>query len=185
MTAPTKKRTYLPWFILIFAIATGVAMCRPSKLSSSVDDTMPKTYEPITYDVASWQIHGMHLKPNDSDAIKSLLGSSVTTEDALDYDGRVAQKYRYTAQYEPPLYIIESDALMELVWYYADAKDGENFKASSIEYAQKAYRVAHALYGDDSTGLIQAMLDGKPTTKQTGLMVATCQDYHCRLIWQK
>ena len=185
MTTPTKKLTYLSWFVLIFVIAVGMVMCRPTQPPAVSTDDIPKVYQPVVYDVATWQTSGTRLKPSDSDAIKSLIGATASSEVALDYDGHHAQKYRYVAQHEPPLYIIESDRLMELVWYYADAKDDDVTKQKSTQHAQRAYRVAHALYGDDGRTLMQTMLDGKPTPKQTGLILASCLNYQCRMIWQK
>lgn len=148
------------------------------------------TAQEIIYDVANWQNHARIYERSDKfEQIKSMVGSTATKSDTLDFDGRMADKYSYTSASEAPLYIIESDEVFELAWYFASLKDNEKTKADSIRHAQKSHAVATALYGNDGKILIENMLNKQTMTPEFlevhRLRYAGCQDYVCRLIIQK
>lgn len=190
-TVPTTKN---PLSIkLLKALTTAVIVCGVGWLFYANDkpyDNDNMTAQEIIYDVANWQNHARIYERSDKfEQIKSMVGSTATKSDALDFDGRMADKYSYTSASEAPLYIIESDEVFELAWYFASLNDSDRIKANSMTYAKKGHEVATALYGDDGKSLIEQMLDKQTIAPEFleahQLRYAGCQDYLCRLIIKK
>ncbi len=157
------------------------------------EDGEPKVYEKVIYEVDSWQAQPvmttMGQDKFDFDKVKSLISATTTKTDGLDFDGRPAVRYDYTTSSEPPLYVIESDEIFELSWYFASPKDSDKVKQMSQKHAQKAYALATALYGDDGKVLMKAMFSQTQAEKallnRHHLRLAECRDYTCQLIIQK
>ncbi|STZ10465.1 Uncharacterised protein [Moraxella caviae] len=189
MTTP-KTRT-LRYISLGVLIALGIALFatfRPATHETVVqDDGEPPQFTPVVYDTQNWTMSKP--APNDYTAAKSVLGANAVQESALDFAGNLAQKYRYNAASEPPLYVIESDSLFELVWYFAAATDQDHDKNASITAAKKAYQAASILLGERGAALVAQMLDGKPSQgaiiQGTAVQSATCENYTCRLVIEK
>lgn len=138
----------------------------------------PFVAEPVVYDVSSWAISP---KSRETKTLMAHLGVA-TADDAMDFYGNPATRYRYTAHHEAPLYVVMGQDVMEVVWYHASPKDDVAFKEQSQNHAQKVHALATAIYGTDGKTLMQAVLSEKPAPKLTGLIEAGCQAYQCRLI---
>lgn len=190
----TKKPLKIP-MMLILIIACLLALLlffRPATNETVVqDDGEPKVYEKVVYDVSNWQAQPVMTATGQErfDEAKAIILATATKTDALDFDGRPATKYNYTASSEPPLYVIESDEVFEMSWYFAHPKDNDSIKEISQKHAQKAYAVATALYGDDGKRLIEAMLsqsevEGELLNRHR-LRLAECREYMCQLVIQK
>ena len=190
-TVPTTKNSLsikLLKVLVMVAIVCGVGWLFYANDKPYDNDNM--TAKEIIYDVANWQNRSvMHADSDKFEQIKSMVGSTATKSDTLDFDGRMADKYSYTSASEPPLYVIESDEVFELAWYFASLKDNKKTKADSIRHAQKSHAVATALYGNDGKILIENMLNKQTMTPEFleahQLRYAGCQDYLCRLIIKK
>lgn len=167
---------------VIAVIAFGVWRMMPTNAPDVKDEKMPIAHEPVVYDVSSWTISP---KSRQMQEILGHLGTA-TADEALDYYGNVAQRYRYTAHHEAPLYVVVGDGVMEVVWYHASAKDDVALKTQSQTHAQKVHALTTAIYGAEGQALMQAMLLGdapnKSIPKLTGLIDAHCQTYQCRLV---
>ncbi len=190
----TKKPLKIP-MMLILIIACLLALLlffRPATNETLVqDDGEPKVYEKVVYEVDAWQAQPVMTATGQErfDEAKALLSATATKTDALDFDGRPAARYSYTASSEPPLYVIESDEVFELSWYFAHPKDNDEIKQTSQKHAQKAHALATALYGDDGKRLIEAMLSQLQVEQELSnrhhLRLAECRDYTCQLVIQK
>lgn len=191
-TVPATKNppsTKLLKVLAMVAIVCGVGWLFYTDDKPHDNDDGTTTQE-VIYDVANWQGRSIiHSESDKFEQIKSILGSTATTSETLDFDGRKADKYSYTSASEPPLYVIESDDVFELAWYFASPNDSDRIKANSMTYAKKGHEVATALYGDDGKSLIEQMLDKQTIAPEFlevhRLRYAGCQDYTCRLIIQK
>lgn len=178
------KRKKYPYVIVCSLVLLALAwFFRPSPTAQTTSSA-PKVYKPISYDVSEWQKHEQMAV--DFDMAKGLLGRSAVQTQALDFYGNQADKYSFASAYEPDFYVIESKEVFELAWYFASAKDDDQTKQLSQKYAQKAYLVATALYGDDGRILLQNMLDEEPTTfEDDQLLLARCRDYLCQFVIKK
>lgn len=186
MTDPiAKAKFFKPLWLIVVLLVVIIAvwllfLMTPSSKPKPI--TKPKKiYEPVVYQTKDWTT----AKPiglSDGDSLKTLLGDTATSEEALDFYGELATKYRYTAKSEPPLYVIESQRLFEIGWYYASATDDEPTKNLSLRHAQKAYQVMTALDGKQGANLMQAILDGKTAPKLKGVIAASCENYLCRIV---
>lgn len=163
-------------WLFVFNVAPDPKQTQKSKVV--------KTYQSPVYQTQDWQTSDP-IKKSDDDKLKALLGDTATSEEALDFYGQLATKYRYTAKSQPPLYLIESKELFELAWYYAHAKDDDQTKASSLAHAKKAYKIATALYAKQGGELMQAILNGQPAPKLKGIVMAQCKDYLCQIVVER
>mgnify|MGYP006872920802 FL=1 len=151
------------------------------------DDGEAKVYQPVVYDTATWQ--KATKTSNEIESLKAQLGSTATTEEALDFYGRRATRYRFSAPHEPPFYLIESENFLEVVWYYAASTDDEVTKAQSLDFAKRAYRMMSML--DQNTGthvmhqILQGIAMGSQRVGTLNLEQADCQDYRCQIILHK
>lgn len=158
------------------------------------DTNSPKVYTPVNYPVDGWQAQAKLVRPFADDGLLiKLVGAAATRHEGLDVNGSIASLYRFHSTYEAPIYVIDSDEFFELSWYYADPKDSDDDKKASLHYAQKAYGVATAILGEtegkillDNT-LNQNVINAASTQAKlpTGVYVAHCQDYLCRLVFVK
>lgn len=166
----------------------GWLFLRPTvpKQPAPVAQQTAKVGAPVVYQTKDWLV-SKHQPNANGDTLKALLGDTAATAEALDFDGNFARQYRYASKSEAPLYVIESDTLFELAWYYASAKDDETTKQLSIKHAKRAHQVTTALYGDKGVALMQQILDGKsPNTKAyPRLVLARCQEYLCQIVIKK
>ncbi|WP_066805274.1 hypothetical protein [Moraxella oblonga] len=180
---PKPKR--YPYVIALIIVAVGFMWLLQSDPKTVEAPSTPKVYHPVSYDVSEWERHAQMSKP-DFEMLKGLVGHSATQTDTLDFYGNMANKYSFVSAYEPTLYVVESKESFELAWYFAHTKDDEKTKQTSQKYAQKAYQVITALYGDDGRWLLQNMLDEEvPTFEDESLLLARCRDYLCRLVVKK
>ncbi len=186
---PKSKRT---WLIAAVILAVAIVLFltfRPVTPAESVvaDDGKPKVYEPVVYDTTTWQ--SLPKSATDAKGLMAELGAAATTEPALDYYGNHAERYRYSAGHEPPLYAILSDGLLEVVWYYPAPTDDDKTKAQAIDFAKRVYRMMGKLDGEQGTAVVAQMLQDKAVARQTlgkmQLTYAKCQDYQCKLILAK
>ena len=170
--------TLLGLFVVV-VVVWGVWRMTPSNAPTNKPTTQ-ETFiaEPVVYDVSSWVLAP---KSHQLDTLMAHLGVA-TTDKAIDFYGNPATSYRYTARYEAPLYLVVGQDVIEVVWYYATAKDDTVFKTQSKSHAKKVYALVTAIYGIDGQALMQAILSGKPSPKLTGLIDARCRDYQCRLV---
>lgn len=188
---PRAKKSRPPFWIVAFLIALGVLaflMFRPVTPAEEVvqDDGEAKVYDPVTYDTQNWA--STPKQTVDFEVLKAMLGTTATTEMALDFYGNHADRYRFSNKTEPPFYLIESDEVFEVAWYYAAPKDDERQKDASIAYAKKAHAMMGAYLGEAGERLVENMLHtpsqsfAKPSL---GVIAADCMDYHCRIVLQK
>lgn len=193
-TTPTKKFLKAP-IIWVFIIACALALVlffRPTTHKDVIqDDGEPQVYKKVVYDVANWQARPIMTEMGQDrfERAKTFIAQTATKSDALDFHGVMADKYSHTSAHEPPLYVIESDELFELTWYYAHPKDSDAIKQASYAHAQKAYALATALYGNDGKAVLENMLaeqEIKTELLQThGILKAECVNYTCQLIMKK
>lgn len=192
---PRSKKSHKMLILLaavIACLAVFFVFFRPVTNEEVVqEDGEPKVYEKVIYEVDSWQAQPViaMMEQDKFDKVKSLISATATKTDGLDFDGRPAVRYDYTTSSEPPLYVIESDEIFELSWYFAAPKDSDRVKQMSQKHAQKAYALATALYGDDGKVLMKAMLSQTQAEKtlmnRHRLRLAECRDYTCQLVMQK
>lgn len=180
------------WIALaaIFAVAIVLFMTfRPVTDAETVvaDDGEPKVYEPVVYDTSTWQVAPSRL--TDEKQLMAILGSTASTEPALDYYGNQAMRYRFAAKHEVPLYVIDSDSIFELVWYYPAPTDDDKTKEQAITFAKRAYEFMSAVDGEVGTSIVSMMLVAEPVAPQAvasyHLLSAACQHYQCRIILAK
>ena len=148
------------------------------------DDGEVKSYDPVVYDTSDWQTASQ--QSQDFEALKSALSATATSEEALDFYGNKAMRYRFSTPFEPPFYVIESPNLFELVWYYAAPTDDDATKAQSIDFAKRSYRMMSMVGGDVGTKIVEQMLQGAAVSSQTvgGFVLerGACEDYRCQII---
>lgn len=138
----------------------------------------PKVYEPVVYDAKDWT-----LAQNSRDVAVLMAHLGVpTTDETLDFYGDVATRYRFSAQHEPPLYLVLSHRALELVWYHAHPKDDDDTKKYAQTQAKNIHTVMSAIYGKDATALMQALLKDQKTPSLVGLTHAKCQAYQCQIV---
>lgn len=175
----------LIFVVICINIAPLIAYFLTDKSKPSNDQpTSPKPYLPITYAVNEWQSN-KKAKILTTDNLIALVGQNPTTDNTLDFYGNLAELYRFSSLTEPTLSVIDSDGVFELNWYFAHPKDDDDDKALSIAYAQKALNVTSFVYGENGKRLLDTMLHKKSTPRLTGLLLAECKGYTCKLILDK
>ena len=183
-TSPKKiRKTWLIWAVLLAVLAVLFLTFRPVADEELVeDDGEVKVYEPVVYDTATWQKAAD--TSSDIEELKAQLGSTATTEEALDFHGKRATRYRFSTPYEPPFYLIESENFLEVVWYYAEAT-----KAQSLDFAKRAYRMMSMLDQNTGAHVVHQILHGIAMGSQRigafNLEQADCQDYRCQIVLHK
>lgn len=184
----TIKKPLL-WLGIVMALAIGavwgVRYFGQDKPVAQETKT-PKTYAPVQYPVAEWQT-AQDIKKEDT-ALMLLLGDVAMLEEALDFYGERATKYRYATPSEPPLYVVQSGVLFELTWYHATARDTDEDKAMSVRHAQKAYRLMSAIYGKEASAFFVELLGDKKDKKLpklAGVVSAKCGAYTCQIVLNK
>ena len=183
------RKTWLIWAIILAVFVILFLTFRPMTKDDALvkDDGEVKVYQPVVYDTATWQ--KATKTSNEIESLKAQLGSTATTEEALDFYGRRAIRYRFSTPYEPPFYLIESENVLEGVWYYAASTDEEATKAQSLDFAKRAYRMMSML--DQNTGthvvhqILQGIAMGSQRVGMLNLEQADCQDYRCQIILHK
>lgn len=182
------RKTWLIWAIILAVFVILFLTFRPVADEELVkDDGEVKVYQPVVYDTAAWQ--KATKTSNEIESLKAQLGSTATTEEALDFYGRRATRYRFSTPHEPPFYLIESENFLEVVWYYAASTDDEATKAQSLDFAKRAYRMMSML--DQNTGthvmhqILQGIAMGSQRVGTLNLEQADCQDYRCQIILHK
>lgn len=183
------RKTWLIWAIILAVFVILFLTFRPITKDDALvkDDGEAKVYQPVAYDTATWQ--KATKTSNEIESLKAQLGSTATTEEALDFYGRRATRYRFSAPHEPPFYLIESENFLEMVWYYAASTDDEATKAQSLDFAKRAYRMMSML--DQNTGthvmhqILQGIAMGSQRVGTLNLEQADCQDYRCQIILHK
>lgn len=190
MTNTTKKSRFALFIVALFIMFAVVAflMFRPISSAEKVvqDDGESKIYAPVNYDTSHWTKSPK--QSVDFEQLKTKLGTTATQENTLDFYGNHAKKYRFSGRAEPPFYVIESDDVLEVAWYYAAPKDDERQKQASLNYAQKVYAMMGAYAGVDGEQLVQTILHhpNKPFgDKMAGVIMADCMNYQCRIVFQK
>ena len=183
------RKAWLIWAIILAVFVILFLTFRPITKDDALvkDDGEVKVYQPVVYDTATWQ--KATKTSNEIESLKAQLGSTATTEEALDFYGRRATRYRFSAPHEPPFYLIESENFLEVVWYYAASTDDEAAKAQSLDFAKRAYRMMSML--DQNTGthvmhqILQGIAMGSQRVGTLNLEQADCQDYRCQIILHK
>ncbi|WP_227430260.1 hypothetical protein [Psychrobacter sp. I-STPA6b] len=146
---------------------------------------------PVVYDTKSWSSgSGDTYAINEIDKMKKVFGSVTSSdENSLDYASNSATKYRFVKDNDPYLDIIDSNDYLEIGWYYANPKDSDAEKKTSIEHAKKAYQLAHNLMGESGGALVENILMGQIVkNKEVGgqqVELAKCEFYSCMLILKK
>lgn len=189
---PQKKKSYGPWLIAGLLLAVAIVLFvtfRPVTPAESVvaNDGEPKVYEPVVYDTSTWQVASQ--QSQDPKMLKGVLGATATSEDALDFYGKQAVRYRFSTPYEPPFYVIESPDVFEVVWYYAAPTDDDATKAQSIDFAKRSYQMMSMVGGDVGTKIVHQMLQGNAVSSQSvgGFMLerGACEDYRCQIVLRR
>lgn len=183
-----KKKNYRPWLILGLLLAVAVVLFltfRPVADEEMVaEEGKIKTYEPVVYDTQNWQTASS--QSQDLDVLKETLSETATHEDALDFYGNQATRYRFSAPFEPPFYVIESPNVFEVVWYYAAPTDDDATKAQSIDFAKRSHQMMAMVGGNVGTKIMQHMLHGRAVASQAigsfWLERAVCEAYRCQII---
>ena len=183
------RKTWLIWAIILAVFVILFLIFRPMTKDDALvkDDGEVKVYQSVVYDTATWQ--KATKTSNEIESLKAQLGSTATTEEALDFYGRRATRYRFSTPYEQPFYLIESENFLEVVWYYAASTDDEATKAQSLDFAKRAYRMMSML--DQNTGthvvhqILQGIAMGSQRVGMLNLEQADCQDYRCQIILHK
>lgn len=167
-------------FLVFMAMVVGVFWLWRSNTPKAVPSPSPapKQYHAPTYDVASWTLSP---KAQDFKTLIAHLGTPSKGE-AMDFYGNVAVQYRFFAPQEPPLYAVVGTNSLELVWYHAVADDDDGFKAHSLDFAQKVHAVMSAIYQQDATTLMSAILSDKPAPTLSGVTYAKCRPYQCQIV---
>lgn len=184
---PPRKKSFWLWGVLLvglLAIWWFIAPRQTDTPKPTVDTPKPN-HQAVVYDFVGHK-SAPH-QPKDYATAKKLLGDSALQSDSLDYHGGMATRYDYALAHEPTLYVVESDGLFELVWYFAKPTDSDAQKQASIRYAQRAYQVASSLSADKGGQMVMSMLtDPKhKDAKIAGVLTAQCMDYTCRIVWSK
>lgn len=149
------------------------------------DDGKVVVYEPVHYDVPSWQPQ-QKLPILSSSVLTKQVGNTATKDTGLDIKGKMGDLYRYHAKDEPPIYVIDSEDFFELSWYFAMPTDSDKDKQASVRYAQKAYGVATGVLGQSGTQIMTDMLASQSLKdKPAALVLAQCQEYMCHLVFDK
>ena len=187
-----KKNLIKPliWAVfLLFLVVIGINLSSFvsyffNKKVTAEKISTPKIYEPVVYPIQDWQ---SSKKANRlyTDELIHLIGQNPTMDKTLDFYGNEAVLHRFSTLSEPELSLADSNDILELSWYFAHPKDNETDKNLSVRYAQKDYLLASHIYGKDDKTLINAMLNKKSNPKLTGLLLAQCQGYICKLILDK
>ncbi len=183
------RKTWLIWAIILAVFVILFLTFRPITKDEALvkDDGEVKVYQPVVYDTATWQKAAN--TSNELESLKAQLGSTATTEEALDFYGRRAIRYRFSTPYEPPFYLIESENFLEVVWYYAASTDDEATKAQSLDFAKRAYRMMSMLDQNTGVHVVHQILHGIAMGSQRigtlNLEQADCQDYRCQIILHK
>ncbi|MDO4441115.1 MAG: hypothetical protein Q4B81_02920 [Moraxella sp.] len=188
-TANSPKKSKLPYFLAALLIALAVVLFltfRPVSSDEQLvqDDGETKRYDPVVYQTDTWA--RLPKENLDFDGIKARLGTTATSEDSLDFYGNHATKYRFSSKSEPPFYVVQSDDVLEVAWYYAAPKDNDAQKAASVDYAKKVYAMMGAYAGEAGERLLADILDqpNKPYAgKLSGVLTADCMNYQCRIIF--
>lgn len=148
------------------------------------DGAPPPVYAPISYDVANWQARQTLTAPFDSTALIATLGAT-NADTGLDYYGKEAMVYRYHNRAEIPFFVVQSQDLLELSWYFADPKDDTATKAQSLSYAKKAYGLSYELLGEQALPLFTQLLQSATINElPKNVLTAKCADYRCQLVFQ-
>lgn len=183
------RKTWLIWAIILAVFVILFLTFRPITKDEALvkDDGEVKVYQPVVYDTATWQKAAN--TSNELESLKAQLGSTATTEEALDFYGRRATRYRFSAPHEPPFYLIESADFLEVVWYYAASTDDEATKAQSLDFAKRAYRMMSMLDQNTGAHVVHQILHGIAMGSQRigtlNLEQADCQDYRCQIVLHK
>lgn len=183
------RKTWLIWAIILAVFVILFLTFRPITKDDALvkDDGEVKVYQPVVYDTAAWQKAAK--TSNEIESLKAQLGSTATTEEALDFYGRRATRYRFSAPHEPPFYAIESQEFLEVVWYYAASTDDEATKAQSIDFAKRGYSMMSMLDPNTGAHVVHQILQGIAMDSQRvgtlNLEQADCQDYRCQIILHK
>lgn len=195
MTAKHSK-SKLSFLIIGVLIALAFALFvtfRPVAPQEKVvqGDGEVHVYDPVVYDVEKWA--STSRQPMNAKQLLEALGTTATQEDSLDYYGNHATKYRFSARHEPPLYVLESDKVLEIAWYYAAPKDNDDQKNTSLDYAKRIYALMGAYGGEVGENLVKSMLQNPnrlytaedESNKVIDVIVADCTNYQCHIILQK
>lgn len=188
---PPKKKSYTPWLMTGLLLAAALVLFltfRPVSDEEMVaEDGEVKSYDPVVYDTSTWQTANQ--RSQDFEALKAALSATATDEEALDFYGHQATRYRFSTPFEPPFYVIESPDLFELVWYYAAPTDDDATKGQSIDFAKRSYRMMSMVGGDVGTRIVQQMLQGAVVSLQTvgGFVLerGACEDYRCQIVLRR
>lgn len=170
--------------LLVCGAVLGLFVAQDDDTTPTPQDT-PPTHSPVVYDVANWQTTPQLPKPFANDALLKTLGSTATQEPTLDFRGNEATRYRYHHRTAPPLYLVQSDELFEIAWYFATPHDKDDDKALSQRYAQTAHSLSHQLIGKGATPLLTTLLAQKSTTLPTGVVYANCRAQLCQIVFDK
>lgn len=194
-------------FVLLLLVAVVWLFFRPNPNPTVVEDdgkSTPTTHIAPSYDVKSFARADGNWRSLTDKSFEALmvkaLGATATQDEALDFYANHATRYRYHAEFEPPLYVIDSKDVFEVAWYYAHAKDSQSDKQVSLDYAKKAYLLSDYLL-DDPTDLFEKMLNDTKNKAQTdadglpinagvanlpkGVIFASCANYMCQVVFDK
>lgn len=186
MTQTTAKKFPLIRLLILFGVLILAlwAVFRPSAPKTNAEPDKPAAnLQPVVYDVQNWTTEPKQTL--DFKGIKAKLGTAATVEEALDFYGNHAKQYRFSTKSEPPFYVIESDGVLEVVWYYATAKDNDAQKQASLNYAKRVYQMMGAYAGDAGQQLVKNILQNPNKTHEHALPkipAADCADYRCRIV---
>ena len=145
----------------------------------------------VQYDITAWGSENVEsLNVNDLEGIQATFGNVVSTdENSLDYASNPAAKYRFMDTDAPYLDIIDSEKYLELGWYFANPTDSDEEKELSQEHAEKAYKLARELMGDEGGNLVSDMLNVQIVKNKTiggqKVELAKCEFYSCMLVINK
>lgn len=175
---------------LVLLLSTSL-LTACNKMPTDDADLDDPNHQGMVYDVESWpKVESESMDLEDLEAIKSSLGSVVSTDqEALDFVGQDAMKYRFMKEHDPYLEVIDSEGYLEIGWYYANQNDSEAEKAMSLLHAQKAYQLMQRLFGGAGAKLVEKMLRGQslqnyPINHYT-IEVAKCEFYSCMVVIKK
>lgn len=183
-----NRRLWIVSVVVLILIAASLLVFRPATNEKMVkDDGKSAVYRPMHYDTVHWQ--QADTQSEDIEILKSVLGGVVTKQTALDFYGKRAMAYYYGAKDEPPLYVVQSKDMLEVVWYYAAPTDDEFTKERSLVFAKRGYRLMSMAGGRTGEHIVHQMLQGVSLNTQPvgvfDLHHGTCQEYLCRLVLKK
>ena len=173
------------------AVAVTESQQPPSIESNSAVNNQEEQGAPVNYDFNNWQVGSdKRYEVSDLKEIQKALGSVVSTDkNSLDYTSNAAIKYRFMKEGELYLDVIDSQKYLEIGWYYANPTDSDAEKQTSIEHAQKVYRVANNLMGAEGKAMVGNILTGQIIkNKEVGgkkVELAKCEFYSCMIIIEK